>query len=117
MHKSRRALGYAAARRNNTRLVSAAEAYFGTWGNALHAAGMDPNLYFRRKSHKRKMTAKRDHTRYGDVLNPSVSALRVILESFCASRRRNIPVRAINGHCLKCGYGLLGLLLEGSGVD
>ena len=31
-------LGYAAARRDDPALVSAAEAYFGTWGNALHAA-------------------------------------------------------------------------------
>ena len=27
-------------------LVSAAEAYFGSWGKALYAAGIDPNLYF-----------------------------------------------------------------------
>jgi hypothetical protein len=26
--------------------VRAAETYFGGWGNALHAAGIDPNLYF-----------------------------------------------------------------------
>jgi hypothetical protein len=27
-------------------LVSAAEAYFGRWGKALYAAGIDPSLYF-----------------------------------------------------------------------
>jgi hypothetical protein len=27
-------------------LVSAAEAHFGSWGKALYAAGIDPNLYF-----------------------------------------------------------------------
>jgi len=26
-------------------LVTAAEVYFGNWGNALDAAGIDPNLY------------------------------------------------------------------------
>ncbi len=26
--------------------MSAAEAYFGSWGKALYAAGIDPNLYF-----------------------------------------------------------------------
>jgi len=29
-----------------SRLVSAAEAYFGSWGKALYAAEIDPNLYF-----------------------------------------------------------------------
>jgi hypothetical protein len=46
-HRSGQALGYAAARRENPALVSAAEAYFGSWGNALYAAGIDPNLYLR----------------------------------------------------------------------
>jgi hypothetical protein len=27
-------------------VLSAAEAYFGSWGKALQAAGIDPNLYF-----------------------------------------------------------------------
>jgi len=36
-------------------LVSAAEAYFGRWGKALYAAGIDPNEYFvRRAWHQRK---------------------------------------------------------------
>ena len=48
-HRSGKPLGYAAVRRADTRRVSAAEAYFGTWGNALHGAGIDPDLYFRRK--------------------------------------------------------------------
>jgi hypothetical protein len=59
-HRSGKTLGYAAVWRANPRLVSAAEAYFGSWGNALHAAGIDPNLYLR-KWRKRKTTAKRDH--------------------------------------------------------
>ena len=40
------------ARREVPALVSAAEAYFGSWGKALYAARIDPNLYFvRRKWH------------------------------------------------------------------
>jgi uncharacterized protein YqjF (DUF2071 family) len=73
MHRSGQPLDYASVRRNNPRLLSAAEAYFGTWGNALHAAGIDPNLYFRRKWRKRSMTAKRD--RHGNLFSSSVSAL------------------------------------------
>jgi hypothetical protein len=75
MHRSGQPLGYAAARRNNPRLLSAAEAYFGTWGNAIHAAGIDPNLYFRRKWRKRSMTAKRDRLNYGNLFNPTLPAL------------------------------------------
>jgi hypothetical protein len=59
-HRSGQALGYAAARRENPALVSAAEAYFANWGNALYAAGIDPNLYLRGKWHKRTTPAKRD---------------------------------------------------------
>jgi hypothetical protein len=39
-------LKYAIGRREFPSLVSAAEAYFGSWGKALHAAGIDPNLHF-----------------------------------------------------------------------
>jgi hypothetical protein len=71
----RKPLGYAAARRDDPALVSAAEAYFGTWGNGLYAAGIDPNLYLQGKWRKRRMIAKRDHTRYGNLPSSSVSAL------------------------------------------
>jgi hypothetical protein len=46
IHRSKKDLTYATARRAVPALVSAAEAYFGSWGKALHAAGIDPNLYF-----------------------------------------------------------------------
>jgi hypothetical protein len=46
MHHSKESLAYATARREYMALVSAAEAHFGSWGKALHAAGIDPNLYF-----------------------------------------------------------------------
>ena len=46
MHRSKEKLNYATGRREFPALVSAAEAYFGSWGKALHAAGIDPNLYF-----------------------------------------------------------------------
>ena len=74
-HRSGKPLGYAAARRDNPALVSAVEAYFGSWGNALHAAALNPNLYLRRKWRERKTTAKRDHTRYGNVFSSSVSTV------------------------------------------
>jgi hypothetical protein len=63
-HRSGKPLGYAAVRREDPALVSAAEAYFGTWGNALYAAGIDPNLYLRGKWRKRRMIAKRDRNAY-----------------------------------------------------
>src|SRR5688572_20129625 len=68
-------LGYPAARRDNPALVSVAEAYFGSWGNALYATGIDPNLYLHRKWRRRRMPAKRDGLSYGKVFNPSVPAL------------------------------------------
>jgi len=39
-------LGIHKARGEHMALVSAAEAHFGSWGKALYAAGIDPNLYF-----------------------------------------------------------------------
>jgi hypothetical protein len=46
MHLAKVELAYAKIRREFPALVSAAEAYFGSWGKALYAAGIDPNLYF-----------------------------------------------------------------------
>jgi hypothetical protein len=46
MHRSKESLAYARARRVVPALVSAAEAHFGSWGKALYAAGINPNLYF-----------------------------------------------------------------------
>jgi len=45
-HRSKETLAYAILRREFPALVSAAEAYFGSWGKELYAAGIDPNLYF-----------------------------------------------------------------------
>jgi hypothetical protein len=45
-HRSKEKLNYATGRRTFPALVSAAEAYFGSWGKALYAAGIDSNLYF-----------------------------------------------------------------------
>jgi hypothetical protein len=60
MHRSKEKLNYAKGRREFLALVSAAEAYFGSWGRALHAANIDPNLYFvRHKSRKPKAVAVR----------------------------------------------------------
>lgn len=46
MHRARKNLAYAAVRKANVALVSAAERLFGGWGKALAAAGIDPNRYF-----------------------------------------------------------------------
>jgi hypothetical protein len=49
MHRSKEKLAYAEVKRESQALISAAEAYFGSWGRALHAAGIDPNQYFVRR--------------------------------------------------------------------
>ena len=60
MHRAKESLAYTDVRGDNMALVSAAEAYFGNWGNALHAAGIDPNLYLlRRQWRKAKLRDKR----------------------------------------------------------
>ena len=62
MHRRREGLGYGDARRNVPALVSAAQAYFGSWGRALHLAGIDPNLYFVHRWRNRQ----RSRTPYND---------------------------------------------------
>jgi hypothetical protein len=57
-HRSKENLNYATGRREFPALVSAAEAYFGTWGKALYAAGIDPNLYFVHHKWKRDGSPK-----------------------------------------------------------
>jgi hypothetical protein len=49
MHRSKESLAYGKIRRENQPLLSAAEAYFGSWGKALYSAGIDPSLYFVRR--------------------------------------------------------------------
>ena len=46
MYRSKESLNYVKARREHMALVSAAEAHFGSWGKALDASGVNPNLYF-----------------------------------------------------------------------
>jgi hypothetical protein len=46
MHKSKESLAYTVVRRRYPALVSAAEAYLGSWGRTLCANGIDPNSYF-----------------------------------------------------------------------
>ena len=53
-------LAYTKVRRDNLPLVRAAEKQFGSWGKALYAAGIDPNLYcVERRLREPKMTLKR----------------------------------------------------------
>jgi hypothetical protein len=42
----RKALAFTKARGHAPQLVSASQKYFGSWGRAVAAAGIDPNLYF-----------------------------------------------------------------------
>jgi hypothetical protein len=49
MHRSKEKLAYAIVRRESPALLTAAEAYFGSWGKALHAVRIDPRLYFVRR--------------------------------------------------------------------
>jgi hypothetical protein len=61
MHRSKESLGHGRIRREIPALLSAAEAYFGSSGRALYAAGIDPNLYFvHHKWRKRKTSDKRN---------------------------------------------------------
>src|SRR5688572_21768232 len=46
MHRSKQSLEYSVVRRKYPALVSAAEAYLGSWGKTLYAQRIDPNLYF-----------------------------------------------------------------------
>lgn len=46
MHRRNEVVNYSRCRRDLLLLVSSAQAYFGSWGKALHQAGVDPNLYF-----------------------------------------------------------------------
>jgi hypothetical protein len=70
MHRSKKIPTYGKLRREFPALLSAAQAYFGSWGKALYTAGIDPNLYFvrrkwrrprvrcyRRSCHRQKVTA------------------------------------------------------------
>jgi hypothetical protein len=49
MHRSKKIPAYGKLRRDFPALLSATEAYFGNWGKALYAAGIDPSLYFVRR--------------------------------------------------------------------
>jgi hypothetical protein len=52
-HRLKQSLGYGEMERVFPALLSAGQAYFGSWGNALYASGVDPNEYFVRVWRKR----------------------------------------------------------------
>jgi hypothetical protein len=54
MHRRKEGLAHGKIRREFPALLSAAEAYFGSWGKALYAAGIDPNLYFVRHKWRKR---------------------------------------------------------------
>ena len=60
MHRGKQSLAYTKIRRDNLPLMRAAEKQFGSWGKALYAAGIDPNLYYvHRQWREPKMTRRR----------------------------------------------------------
>jgi hypothetical protein len=61
MHRDKVELDYAKVRRDFPALVSAAGAYFGSWGEALYAARIDPNLYFVHHKWRKSGLAKKDN--------------------------------------------------------
>jgi hypothetical protein len=111
--RSGKPLGYAAARRDNPRLVSAAEAYFGSWGNTLHAAGIDPNLYFRRSGANEKRLPKEIVLTMATYLSRPCPRCNGYLGIVLREPGCNTPVRAVNGHCLKCGHRLAWIVIRG----
>jgi hypothetical protein len=58
--------------------VSAAEAYFESWGRALHAPGIDPNLYFVRRKW-REQTKKAMPASQGQTMTFDDNTLRQLL--------------------------------------
>jgi len=63
MHRCGKSLGYSDARRKVPALVSATQVYFGSWGRALQHAGIDPNLYYKRRTPIRgKFQSRRDRS-------------------------------------------------------
>ena len=78
------------------------------------AAGLNPNLYLHRKWRKRTMPAKGYHLSYGNVFSSSVPPCKGYLGIVLREPGRNTPVRAVNGHCLKCGSRLAWIVIKGN---
>ena len=53
-YRLKRSLVYTLVRVDCPALVSAAQRLFGSWANALHAAEIDPNLYFVTRTWRKK---------------------------------------------------------------
>src|SRR5690349_24792915 len=86
----KQSLVHAKIRKDFLLLLSAAEAYFGSWGNALHAAGVGPNLYFVHHSF-RKARPKKDHgSPKVNTINPAASedSLFIAPDQETSPRRR-----------------------------
>jgi hypothetical protein len=67
MHREKQCLAYTKLRRDNLPLVRAAEKQFGSWGKALYAAGIDPNLYYVRHKWREPIVP---HTRSSRLWQP-----------------------------------------------
>ncbi len=75
MHRRKQPLVYAEARRDHLPLVRAAEKQFGSWGKALCAAGIDPNLYYVRHKWREAIVHTTDHLAYGNLSSSPLSAM------------------------------------------
>jgi hypothetical protein len=115
IHKSKESLAYSVVRRKYPALVSAAEAYLGSWGRTLYANGIDPNLYFvHRTWRKTKESVKRDSQPVATYLNRPCPRCKGYLGIVLREWGRNMPVRAINGHCVECGHRLAWIVIKGN---
>jgi hypothetical protein len=63
MHRRKQPLIYTIARRDHLPLVRAAEKQFGSWGKALYAAGIDPNLYYVRHKWREPIVTRKRSSR------------------------------------------------------
>ena len=75
MHKSKESLAYSVVRRKYPALVSAAEAYLGSWGRTLYANGIDPNLYFVHRTWRKQKRASKEIRNYGHLPKSPLPAL------------------------------------------
>jgi len=94
MHRSKKIPAYGKLRRDFPALLSATEAYFGNWGKALYAAGIDHSLYFVRRKWRGPRVGRfyrRSSQRQTIVAHTSTEA--VTLNARLASKRR-LPLSA-----------------------
>ena len=75
--------------------------------------GLTRTCIFAVSGAKRTMPAKRDRLSYGNVSSRPCPRCNGYLGIVLREPGRNAPVRAVNGHCLKCGYRLAWIVIKG----